>query len=136
MKEVLKIAGTAALAALLGTTMAAFAEDAPPWNKPQVSREAGKDLQVAQKDLSGKRYEDALATLDKIKGNAKKNDYDEYLMNAFYVTAYVGEKKYQQAIPPLEASMNSKFMSPGELKQHLVQITLLEYRPPELRQDD
>lgn len=127
MKDVLKIAGTAVLAALLGSTLAASAEDAPPSNKPQVSLAAGKDLQVAQKALAAKRYDDALATLDKIKGNAKKNDYDEYLMNAFYVTAYVGEKKYQQAIPPLESSMNSKFTSPGELRQHLVQATLLEY---------
>src|SRR5580658_7550164 len=118
MKKVSKFAVAAAVAALLGTSMSTFADDAPPSSKPQVSIAAGKDLQAAQKSLAARRYDDALATLDKIKGNPKKNDYDEYLMNAFYVTAYVGEKKYQQAIPPLEASMASKFMPAGELKQH------------------
>jgi tetratricopeptide (TPR) repeat protein len=127
MKKVLKFAAAAAVAGLLGSTMSALADDAAPSSKPQVSIAAGKDLQAAQKDLAAKRYDDALATLDKIKANPKKNDYDEYLMNAFYGTAYVGQKKYQQAIAPLEASMTSKYMTPGELKQHLIQITLLEY---------
>jgi hypothetical protein len=128
MKNVLKFAVAAAVAALLGDTMAAFADDAAPAsNKPQVTIAAGKDLQAAQKSLSAKHYDDALATLDKIKANPKKNDYDEYLMNSFYVAAYVGEKKYQQAVPPLEASMASKFMPQSELKQRLVQVTVLEY---------
>ncbi len=126
MKKVSKYAALAAVAALLGSTTT-LADEAPPSSKPQVSIAAGKDLQAAQKELSGRKFDEALTILDKIKANAKKNDYDEYLMNAFYVAAYVGEKKYQQAIPPLEASMGSKYMPAAELKQHLIQITLLEY---------
>ncbi|HEV2701157.1 MAG TPA: hypothetical protein VGV09_05980 [Steroidobacteraceae bacterium] len=127
MKEVLKIAGTAAVAALLGTSLLAFAEDAPPSNKPQVSLAAGKDLISAQKALTAKRYDELYADLDKVKANPKKNEYDEYLMNLFYSTAYVEQKKYQQALPPLEAVMASKYMPAAELKQRLVTATTLNY---------
>src|SRR6202042_1005351 len=119
MKKVLKLTVAALLAALLGST-AALADDAPPAsNKPQVSIAAGKDLQAAQKALSAKHYDEVLGELDKIKANPKKNDYDEYLMNLFYYTAYAGQKKYQQSVASLEAIMASKYMPQGELKQRL-----------------
>jgi tetratricopeptide (TPR) repeat protein len=131
MKKVFNVALTAAVAALLASTLPAFADDAaPPSNKPQVSIAAGKDLQAAQKALAAKRYDEVVGDLDKVKANPKKNEYDEYLMNLFYYTAYAGQKKYQQAVASLEAIMASKFMPPGELKQRLVQATLLEYQIP------
>jgi hypothetical protein len=127
MNKVLKFASTAAVAALLGSTMSTYADDAPASGKPQVSIAAGKDLQAAQKALVAKRYDDVLTELDKVKSNPKKNDYDEYLMNLFYSTTYIAQKKYQQALPPLEASMASKYMAPAELKQRLVTATTLNY---------
>ena len=131
MKKVLKFAAAVAVATLLGSTLPAFAQDAAPAsNKPQVSIAAGKDLQAAQKALSAKRYDEVLADLDKVKANPKKNDYDEYLMNLFYYTAYAGQKKYQQAVASLEAIMASKYMPSSELKQRLVQAALLEYQIP------
>jgi Tfp pilus assembly protein PilF len=128
MKRVLKFAVAAAAAALLSGAMAASADDAPASsNKPQVSIAAGKDLQAAQKALAAHRYDDAITELDKVKANPKKNEYDEYLMNLFYSTIYVNLKKYQQALPPLEAIMASKYMPPAELKQRLVTATTLNY---------
>ncbi len=127
MNKVSKFALAAAAAALLGSTMSTFADDAPASGKPQVSIAAGKDLQAAQKALSAKRYDDVLTELDKVKANPKKNDYDEYLMNLFYSTTYIAQKKYQQALPPLEASMASKYMPPADLKQRLVTATTLNY---------
>jgi hypothetical protein len=126
MNKVLKFALTTAAVALLGSTPT-FADDAAPSAKPQVSIAAGKDLQAAQKALTAKRYDDVLTELDKVKANSKKNDYDEYLMNLFYSTTYIAQKKYQQALPPLEASMASKFMPPADLKQRLVTATTLNY---------
>jgi hypothetical protein len=117
----------AAVAALLGSTLSAFADDAPPSSKPQVSLAAGKDLVAAQKALAAKRYDELFADLDKVKANPKKNEYDEYLANLFASTAYVEQKKYQQALPPLEAIMASKYMPPSELKQRLVTATTLNY---------
>ncbi|MGC1458526.1 MAG: tetratricopeptide repeat protein [Steroidobacteraceae bacterium] len=126
MNKVLKFALTAAAVALLGSTLT-FADDAAPSAKPQVSIAAGKDLQAAQKALAAKRYDDVLTELDKVKSNSKKNDYDEYLMNLFYSTTYIAQKKYQQALPSLEASMASKYMPPADLKQRLVTATTLNY---------
>lgn len=129
MKKALRFATAAAVTTLLGSTLSAYAQDAAPAsNKPQVSIAAGKDLQSAQKALSARRYDEVLADLDKVKANPKKNDYDEYLMNLFYYTAYAGQKKYQQAVASLEAIMASKYMPAGEQKQRLVQATLLEYQ--------
>ncbi len=129
MKKVLIFAALGA-AVTLGGVMSAIADDAAPSSKPQVSIAAGKDLQAAQKALAGRRYDEVLADLDKVKANPKKNDYDEYLMNLFYYTAYAGQKKYQQAVASLEAIMASKYLPASELKQRLVQATLLEYQIP------
>jgi hypothetical protein len=128
MKKVSKIAVAAAVAALLGTSLPSFADDAPPAStKPQVSLAAGKDLVAAQKALHDKRYDELFTELDKVKANPKKNDYDEYLANLFASTAYIEQKKYQQALPPLEAIMASKYMPAPELKQRLVTATNLNY---------
>jgi hypothetical protein len=49
MKKVTKFAVAAAVAAMLGSTITTFADEAPPAsNKPQVSLAAGKDLVAAQ----------------------------------------------------------------------------------------
>ncbi len=115
---------------LLAGAVSAYAQEAAPSGKPQVSIAAGKDLQAAQKAVGARRYDEALEVLDKIRANPKKNDYDEYLMNLFYYTAYAGQKKYQQAVGSLEAIMASKYMAQSEMKQRLIQATLLEYQIP------
>ncbi len=56
--------------------MTALAADAPPPAVGHVSPEAGKDLQAAQKAMEAEKYDDALAALDKVKANPKKNEYD------------------------------------------------------------
>ncbi|HEV2702836.1 MAG TPA: hypothetical protein VGV09_14490 [Steroidobacteraceae bacterium] len=77
-----------------------------------VSAAAGKDLQVAQRALAAKNYDDALAALDKVKVNPGKNEYDLYVMNQFYFNAYVALRRFQDAEPPLEALLNSRYLKP------------------------
>jgi hypothetical protein len=110
------------------TPAPAAASSAATAAKPMVSAAVGKDLQAAQKALTEKRYDDAIVSLDKVKANPKKNDYDEYLMQEFYFSAYAGLKNYENAAGPLEASMASKFMPPDELKQRQVQAATVEYQ--------
>ena len=107
----------------------AAAPAAPTGPKPQVSASAGKDLQAAQKALNEQppKYDEVLASLDKVKNNAKKNEYDEYVMNEFYVSTYAGQKKLQEATGPLEAIMASKYMPPDELKRRVVQAAYVYY---------
>jgi len=134
MKKVSKVAvaGVAAAVAMVlsgtsgsllpGLVTAAFAQDAAGGGgKPQVSAAAGKDLQEAQKALSAHKYDETLALLDKVKNNPKKNDYDEHVMNEFYVTVYAAKKQFQEATGPLEKIISSKFTAPAELKQRVVQ---------------
>jgi len=115
---------------LPGLVAAAAADDAKPADtaKPQVSAAAGKDLQEAQKDMQAQKWDDMLVVLDKVKNNPKKNDYDEHVMNEFYVTAYANKKQLQQATGPLEFLITSKFTPPDELKKRVVQSAFLYYQ--------
>jgi hypothetical protein len=127
MNKVVKLAVAGAVVMVLTGTTAALADDTPA-AKPQVSAAAGKDLQAAQKALTAKNYDEALTDLDKVKANEKKNEYDEYLMNEFYFSAYAGAKKFQEAQAPLAAAMASKYMPPDELKQRHFQAAALAYQ--------
>ena len=140
MNKVVRVAVAGAVAMVLGSTMsgsllpglvaAAAADDAKPADtaKPQVSAAAGKDLQEAQKDMQAQKWDDMLVVLDKVKNNPKKNDYDEHVMNEFYVTAYANKKQLQQATGPLEFLITSKFTPPDELKKRVVQSAFLYYQ--------
>jgi tetratricopeptide (TPR) repeat protein len=116
MNKVVKVAVASAVAMVLASTVA-VADDA----KPQVSIAAGKDLQEAQKDMQAHKWDEMLTVLDKVKNNPKKNEYDEHVMNEFYVTAYAQKKQYQEATGPLEKIIASKFTAPAELKSRVVQ---------------
>jgi tetratricopeptide (TPR) repeat protein len=138
--KVAKVAVAGAVAMVLGSTMsgrllpgyvtAAAADDAKPADtaKPQVSAAAGKDLQEAQKDMQAQKWDDMLVVLEKVKNNPKKNDYDEHVMNEFYVTAYANKKQLQEATGPLEFLITSKFTPPDELKKRVVQAAFLYYQ--------
>jgi hypothetical protein len=126
MKKLSRFVQTAAGALILAGALAAFA-DSPP-AKPQVSAAAAKDLQAAQKAMADKKYDEEITDLDKVKANTKKSDYDEFVMNEFYFTAYAGLKKYEEAEAPLEAMIASKYMTPDELKQRLPQAAVLAYQ--------
>lgn len=130
MKKHSRFARITAAVLLLGGSVAAFADTAAPPTpaKPQVSPAAAKDLLAAQKAQADKKFDDELVILEKVKANTKKSDYDEFVMDEFYFSAYVGLKKYQEAAPPLEAAMATKFMGPDELKQRLGQASILYYQ--------
>ena len=138
MNKVAKVAVAGAVAMVLGSTLsggllpgyvatAAAADDAKA-AKPQVSAAAGKDLQEAQKDMQAQKWDDMLTVLDKVKNNPKKNDYDEHVMNEFYVTAYANKKMLKEATGPLEYLITSKFTPPDELQKRVVQACFLYYQ--------
>ena len=115
----------AVVALVLGS--AAWGADSPP-PKPQLSASAGPDLIKAQKANTDKKYDEAIAILDKVKANPKKSEYDEYVMNEFYFQAYAGLKRYQDAEAPLEATLASKYLSPENRKIRLYQGAVLNYQ--------
>ncbi|HEY1899259.1 MAG TPA: tetratricopeptide repeat protein [Steroidobacteraceae bacterium] len=136
MNKVAKVAMAGAVAMVLGTLSGALwpgvaatavAADAPASGKPQVSAAAGKDLIAAQKDMKEQKWDDMLVELDKVKANPKKNEYDEFLMNEFYVTAYFNKKQLQQVTGPLEATIASKYSSPEDVKKRVVVAAGLYY---------
>ena len=139
MNKVAKVAVAGAVAMVLGSTMsgsvlpgyvaAAAADDAKKdAPKPQVSAAAAKDLQEAQKDMQAQKWDEMLVALDKVKNNPKKNDYDEHVMNEFYVTAYANKKQLSDATGPLDFLISSKFTPPDELQKRVVQACFVYYQ--------
>ena len=47
--------------------------------------------------MQAQKWDDMLVVLQKVKDNPKKNDYDEHVMNEFYITAYANKKQLQEA---------------------------------------
>jgi hypothetical protein len=124
MNKVANFVLAGAVAVVLGNTGSVRAEDgAPP--KGQVTAAAGKDLKAAQQALADKKFDEALADLEKVKTNPKKNDYDEYVMNQLAVNAYADLKKYPEAEAALESIIASKYMPPDELKKRVVTAAIL-----------
>ena len=139
MNKLAKVAVGGAVAMVLGSPLsggllpgcvatAAAADAKSDTPKPQVSAAAGKDLQEAQKDMQAQKWDEMLAVLEKVKNNPKKNEYDEHVMNEFYVTAYANKKQLQEATGPLEYLIASKFTPPDELKKRVVQAAFLHYQ--------
>jgi len=124
MNKVAKFVLGAAVAVGLGNMVSALADDAPPPHG-QVSSAAGKDLKAAQAALTDKKYDEAIADLDKVKANPKKNEYDDYVMNELAVNAYAGVKKYPEAEAALESTMASKYMPADEMKKRVVTTAIL-----------
>jgi len=100
------VTGTFALGML---SVASAAEEKS--EKPQVSREAGPDLQAAQKDIAAGKLSEALESLNKVSSNGKKNEYDTYAMNSMYMQVYSKQGKQTELIKPLEALLASKYTS-------------------------
>ncbi|HEY6455691.1 MAG TPA: tetratricopeptide repeat protein [Steroidobacteraceae bacterium] len=124
MNKVANVVLAAAVAMAVGNTVSALAADeAPP--KGQVSAAAGKELKAANQAVTEKKYEEAIADLDKVKANPKKNEYDEYVMNELSFNAYGGLKRYAEAEAALESIIGSKYMPPEELKKRVVTATIL-----------
>jgi tetratricopeptide (TPR) repeat protein len=124
MNKVANYVLAAAVAVALGNTVSVLADDAAPPHG-QVSSAAGKDLKAAQAALAEKKYDEAIADLDKVKANPKKNEYDDYVVNELAVNAYAGVKKYPEAEAALEATMASKYMPADELKKRVVTTAIL-----------
>jgi hypothetical protein len=124
MNKVAKFALVAAVTVGLGSTVVALAEDAAP-PKGQVTAAAGKNLKAAQQALGEKKYDEALADLEKVKADTKKNEYDDYVMNELAVNAYAGLKKYPEAEGALETIIASKYMPADELKKRVVTAAIL-----------
>jgi len=78
--------------------------------------------------MQAQKWDDMLVVLDKVKNNPKKNDYDEHVMNEFYVTAYANKKQLQEATVPLEYLITSKFTPPDEMKKRVTQAAFLYYQ--------
>ena len=124
----LLLAGTMSGTVLPGLVAVAAADDAKAAPKPLVSAAAAKDLQEAQKDMQAQKWDDMVAALDKVKANPKKNEYDEYVMNEFYISAYANLKQLDKAVGSLEAIIDSKFMPPDEQKKRVMQTAIVYYQ--------
>ncbi len=119
MKTLSKLAAAAFGAALIVNVavpgVAGAAEE--KGKTPTVSREAGKPLQAAKKDLDAKKYHEAIEELKKVEALPKRSPYETHLMNEMYRYAYskLGDKA--QADRLAEQELNDGFLSQQETEQ-------------------
>jgi len=114
----MKILAKAALGLALGTAVTATFSPAPAVaaadDKPTMTAAAGKELIAAQKALKDKDYAEALKHLDVVAADAKKNEYDTYAMNEFYIQAYGSTGRQAEAEKVGEALLGSKYVTPAQ----------------------
>ncbi|HXS28280.1 MAG TPA: tetratricopeptide repeat protein [Steroidobacteraceae bacterium] len=109
----------------LGLGVSARAADSA---KHTVSRQIGKDLQQAQEDEKKGNYRDALEKLDKANGYAKKTPWDQHVINALAISAYLKTKDYKGAIAPMEALATDGFTDPQEVKEIVRNLSVIQFQ--------
>lgn len=96
--------------------------------KHTVSREIGKELQAAQKADQSGHYQEALEQLQKANAYGKKTPYDQHVINELSRYAYLKTKDYNAAIKPMESLIDDGFTDPGEVKNLIKDLGVIEYQ--------
>jgi hypothetical protein len=116
----LVLAAAAALGAGASGTATAAVSAAPPAaapasdNKQTISRAVSKPLQDAQKAITDKKYDEALALLTEVEANTKKTPYDTFVMHQLRAYALSQAGRQAEAIPSYAAQVESGFLPPED----------------------
>ncbi|HUN25343.1 MAG TPA: hypothetical protein VMU67_03475 [Steroidobacteraceae bacterium] len=96
--------------------------------KPMVTREAAKPLQAAQKDLNAGEYRAALAELQKVEADPKKNAYDTHVVNEFAAFAYVKTGNLAEAAKRFEALIGDGYTPAAEATKRVQNLATIYYQ--------
>jgi tetratricopeptide (TPR) repeat protein len=117
-----------ALGALLGTAalmpLHALAADQ---KQQKISADLGKPLQAAQQALQAKNYTEALAKVKEADGYAKKNPFDQHVIDEFSGYGYAGTQQWAEAAKHFEATLGDGFLKDSEIQPRLQVTTQCYY---------
>lgn len=121
------LAASATLAAALSLGLGSVAHSADQ-SKHTVSREIGKNLQKAQQDEGKGKYKDAIDELKQADMYSKKTPWDQHIINELYIYAYVKTHDYEDALKPLEATIDDGFTDPAQVKNRIRDLGVIHYQ--------
>jgi tetratricopeptide (TPR) repeat protein len=89
--------------------------------KPQetISPKVAKPMKAAQDLLLQKEYDQALVKIDEADAMQGKTAFDQYMINEFRFSAFVGQKKYAEAASVYEQNLTSDKVPPAEVNNRL-----------------
>ncbi|MEO7775180.1 MAG: hypothetical protein ABIT36_09690, partial [Steroidobacteraceae bacterium] len=92
----------------------AAAADKSAAKAPTISKSAQKPLSDAQALIGEKKYDEALAALATLESDPKMTPYDVFVVHQLRVAALNQAGRIGEAIPSLEAEVDSGFLTPED----------------------
>ncbi len=119
---------SATLTAALSLGLGASSHAADKEVKHTVSREIGKPLQQANEDERKGKYKEALEQLAKADAYSKKTPWDQHIINELKIYAYIKTKDYENAVKPMEQTIDDGFTDPAQVKNRIRDLGVIYYQ--------
>jgi len=115
---------TLATAVVAGTSLlvpvAAVAAD-----QQKVSARVGKPLAAAQEAMKKKQWDEAIAKIKEAQALDKKTPYEEHQIDEFLGYIYLQQKKYSDAEPVYERTLDSGLLPPEQVDERVKMLAQL-----------
>jgi cytochrome c-type biogenesis protein CcmH/NrfG len=113
--------GVCTVCALLPLSSAVAAEE-------KVGAKVGKPLQEAQAAIQKKQWDTALSKIKEAQAVEKRTPFEDFKINQFLASVYVGQKKNAEAANTFESILNSGFLPAAQSDEYVKRIALLNFQ--------
>ena len=117
----------------LSAVMVPAAVQAAEKAKPKLSKAVGVPLQAAQKAMSAKQWDAALAEIKKAQAVEKRTPQEDYQIDEFLGYILVQQKKYGQAAPVFERMLNSGLVPPEQVDDRTKAVAQMYFQEKEYK---
>jgi tetratricopeptide (TPR) repeat protein len=117
----------------LSAVMIPAAVQAAEQAKPKLSKAVGVPLQAAQKAMSAKQWDAALAEIKKAQAVEKRTPQEDYQIDEFLGYILVQQKKYGQAAPVFERMLNSGLVPPEQVDDRTKAVAQMYFQEKEYK---
>jgi tetratricopeptide (TPR) repeat protein len=117
----------------LSAVMIPAAVQAAEQAKPKLSKAVGVPLQAAQKAMSAKQWDAALAEIKKAQAVEKRTPQEDYQIDEFLGYILVQQKKYGQAAPVFERMLNSGLVPAEQVDDRTKAVAQMYFQEKEYK---
>lgn len=94
----------------------------------KVSAKVGKPLQETQTAIQKKQWDIALNKIKEAQGVEKRTPFEDFKINQFLASVYMGQKKNAEAANTFESILNSGFLPAAQTDEYVKRIALLNFQ--------
>jgi tetratricopeptide (TPR) repeat protein len=116
------------LAAILTAVVLMSAAGATMAQAPQFSREVGKPLSAAQRDIKDRKWDSAMLKIREAEAVKKKSAHEQYSINELKAFVLMNQRNYVEAARVYEQNLRSGAMPAAEIDNRLKTLTTLHMR--------